>query len=199
MIDYIKGTITELTPTYTILETSGIGYEIHIALPTFTVLTGTKETILYVHEIIREDAHLLFGFRTKGERMLFLLLITVSGIGANTARMIMSSYSAAEIQQIIAQGNTAALNAIKGIGSKTSQRIIVELRDKIQKISIEPNGETINIKPNANNNELKEEAVAALTMLGFAQNPSAKVVDNILSAQPTATVEQVIKMALKML
>lgn len=199
MIDYIKGTITELTPTYTILETSGIGYEIHIALPTFTALTGTKETILYVHEIIREDAHLLFGFRTKGERMLFLLLITVSGIGANTARMIMSSYSAAEIQQIIAQGNTAALNAIKGIGSKTSQRIIVELRDKIQKISIEPNGETINIKPNANNNELKEEAVAALTMLGFAQNPSAKVVDNILSAQPTATVEQVIKMALKML
>lgn len=199
MIDYIKGTITELTPTYTILETSGIGYEIHIALPTFTALTGTKETILYVHEIIREDAHLLFGFRTKGERMLFLLLITVSGIGANTARMIMSSYSAAEIQQIIAQGNTAALNAIKGIGSKTSQRIIVELRDKIQKISIEPNGETINIKTNANNNELKEEAVAALTMLGFAQNPSAKVVDNILSAQPTATVEQVIKMALKML
>lgn len=199
MIDYIKGTITELTPTYTILETSGIGYEIHIALPTFTALTGTKETILYIHEIIREDAHLLFGFRTKGERMLFLLLITVSGIGANTARMIMSSYSAAEIQQIIAQGNTAALNAIKGIGSKTSQRIIVELRDKIQKISIEPNGETINIKTNANNNELKEEAVAALTMLGFAQNPSAKVVDNILSAQPTATVEQVIKMALKML
>ncbi len=199
MIDYIKGTITELTPTYTVLETGGIGYEIHIALPTFTALTGTKETILYIHEIIREDAHLLFGFRTKGERMLFLLLITVSGIGANTARMIMSSYSAAEIQQIIAQGNTAALNAIKGIGSKTSQRIIVELRDKIQKISIEPNGETINIKPNANNNELKEEAVAALTMLGFAQNPSAKVVDNILSAQPTATVEQVIKMALKML
>lgn len=199
MIDYIKGTITELTPTYTVLETGGIGYEIHIALPTFTALTGTKETILYIHEIIREDAHLLFGFRTKGERMLFLLLITVSGIGANTARMIMSSYSAAEIQQIIAQGNTAALNAIKGIGSKTSQRIIVELRDKIQKISIEPNGETINIKTNANNNELKEEAVAALTMLGFAQNPSAKVVDNILSAQPTATVEQVIKMALKML
>lgn len=199
MIDYIKGTITELTPTYTVLETGGIGYEIHIALPTFTALTGTKETILYIHEIIREDAHLLFGFRTKGERMLFLLLITVSGIGANTARMIMSSYSAAEIQQIIAQGNTAALNAIKGIGSKTSQRIIVELRDKIQKISIEPNGETINLKPGTINNELKEEAVAALTMLGFAPNPSAKVVDNILSAQPAATVEQVIKMALKML
>lgn len=199
MIDYIKGAITELTPTYTVLETGGIGYEIHIALPTFTALTGTKETILYIHEIIREDAHLLFGFRTKGERMLFLLLITVSGIGANTARMIMSSYSAAEIQQIIAQGNTAALNAIKGIGSKTSQRIIVELRDKIQKISIEPNGETTNIKPGTINNELKEEAVAALTMLGFAPNPSAKVVDNILSAQPAATVEQVIKMALKML
>ncbi len=199
MIDYIKGTITELTPTYTILETSGIGYEIHIALPTFTALTGTKETILYVHEIIREDAHLLFGFRTKGERMLFLLLITVSGIGANTARMIMSSYSAAEIHQLIAQGNTAALNAIKGIGSKTSQRIIVELRDKIQKISIEPNGKTINPNPATNNTEWKEEAVAALTMLAFAPTPAAKGVDNILSAQPAATVEQVIKMALKML
>lgn len=199
MIDYIKGAITELTPTYTVLETGGIGYEVHIALPTFTALAGSKETILYIHEIIREDTHLLFGFRTKGERTLFLLLLTVSGIGVNTARMIMSSYSAAEIQQIIAQGNTAALNAIKGIGGKTSQRIIVELHDKIQKINIEQNGEMIAAKSAAIDNELKEEAVAALTMLGFAAGPSAKVVDKILTAQPAATVEQVIKTALKML
>ncbi len=199
MIDYIKGNITELTPTYTVLETGGVGYEIHIALPAFTALAGQKETLLYIHEIIREDAHLLFGFLTKGERALFLLLLTVSGIGANTARMIMSSYSAAEIQQLIIQGNTAALNAIKGIGSKTSQRIIVDLRDKIQKINIEQNEDTNLSTPAAMNDELKHEAVAALTMLGFASGPSAKVVDKILSAQPTSTVEQVIKMALKML
>lgn len=199
MIDYISGKVAELTPTYTVVEAHGVGYGINIALPTFTALAHAENTKLYVHEIIREDAHLLFGFQTKAERELFLLLITVSGIGANTARMIMSSYSAAEIQQIISMGNAAALNAIKGIGGKTAQRIIVELKDKILKINIDGNSGTAETPIVSMDNELKDEAVAALTMLGFNANASAKVVDSILKLQPTASVEQVIKQALKML
>lgn len=199
MIDYIKGEIAELTPTYAIIEAQGIGYEINIALTTFSALNGITNTKLYTHEIIREDAHLLFGFMTKGERELFLLLISVSGIGANTARMILSSYSAAEIRQIISTGNAAALNSIKGIGSKTAQRIIVELKDKVLKINIGSDSiADLNVYTPVDE-DIKSEAIAALTMLGFAGAPSSKVVDNILKQQPAATVEQVIKAALKML
>ncbi len=210
MIDYIKGELAELTPTYAVIEAAGVGYEINIALTTFTTLSGsqpTKEspTKLFVTEIIREDAHLLFGFMNKAERELFLLLITVSGIGANTARMIMSAYSVGEIRQVIAVGNAAALSSIKGIGPKTAQRIIVELKDKVLKISplqLPPQGESAELGESgivAPNSAVKDEATAALAMLGFPAAASGKVVDKILSSEPTLTVERVIKLALKML
>ncbi len=210
MIDYIKGELAELTPTYAIIEAAGVGYEINIALTTFTTLSGSQPannntpTKLFVTEIIREDAHLLFGFMNKAERELFLLLITVSGIGANTARMIMSAYSVGEIRQVIATGNAAALSSIKGIGPKTAQRIIVELKDKVLKIAddsmLDARDSMLAIDaPVAVNSAVKEEATAALAMLGFPAAASGKVVDKILSSEPTLTVERVIKLALKML
>ena len=197
MFDYIKGEPTELTPAYVVLETGGVGYCVNITLPTFSALSGKTNAKLYVYEAIREDAHLLYGFMNQAERQLFLLLISVSGIGANTARMIMSSYSSQEIQEMIATGNVVALNAIKGIGSKTAQRIIVDLKDKIQKIALAP-GQSSN-PVFAANNELKEEAVSALVMLGFAAAATQKTVDQILKSEPHLRVEQLIKMALKMM
>ena len=197
MIDYIKGEIAELTPATVIIETAGVGYCIHISLPTFSVLQGRKETKLFVYEVIREDAHLLYGFTNQAERELFLLLISVSGVGANTARMIMSSYSAAEIQEMIATGNVTALNAIKGIGAKTAQRIIVDLKDKIMKVAGMENNDLQLFASTAS--PVKDEAVSALVMLGFAANASQKVIDSILKKEPTLKVEQLIKLALKML
>ncbi|MDP4238227.1 MAG: Holliday junction branch migration protein RuvA [Bacteroidota bacterium] len=196
MIDYIKGEIAELTPAYVVLETAGIGYLIHITLPTFSFLGEQTTVKLFVYEVIREDAHVLYGFRYQSERQLFLLLISVSGIGANTARMIMSSYSAQEIQEMIASGNVSALNAIKGIGTKTAQRIIVDLKDKIVKGT--GGGEMPNLVTNKQTEE-KEEAVSALVMLGFASAASQKTVERILREQPTLRVEQLIKLALKMM
>lgn len=197
MIDYIKGEIAELTPATVIIETAGVGYCIHISLPTFSVLQGRKEAKLFVYEVIREDAHLLYGFTNQAERQLFLLLISVSGVGANTARMIMSSYSASEIQEMIATGNVTALNAIKGIGAKTAQRIIVDLKDKIMKVAGMESNEQLLFATAAN--PVKDEAVSALVMLGFAANASQKVIDSILKKEPTLKVEQLIKLALKML
>ncbi|MDD2995582.1 MAG: Holliday junction branch migration protein RuvA [Bacteroidia bacterium] len=197
MIDYIKGEIAELTPATVVIDTAGIGYCIHISLPTFSVLQGRKEAKLFVYEVIREDAHLLYGFTNQAERQLFLLLISVSGVGANTARMIMSSYSAAEIQEMIATGNVTALNAIKGIGAKTAQRIIVDLKDKIMKVAGMESNEQLLFATAAN--PVKDEAVSALVMLGFAANASQKVIDSILKKEPTLKVEQLIKLALKML
>jgi Holliday junction DNA helicase RuvA len=196
MRDYIKGEIAELTPTYVVIETAGVGYFIHITLPTFSFLGDKTSAKLFVYEAIREDSHVLYGFRLQTERQLFLLLISVSGIGANTARMIMSSYTAQEIQEMIASGNVSALNSIKGIGTKTAQRIIVDLKDKIVK-GVGGN-ELVNFIPNAQS-EQKEEAVSALVMLGFASAASQKVVDKILKEQPTLKVEQLIKSALKMM
>ena len=195
MIEYIKGEITELTPAYVVLETAGVGYFINITLPTFSFLGDQTTAKLFVYEAIREDAHVLYGFKNQSERHLFLLLISVSGVGANTARMIMSSYSALEIQEMIASGNVTALNAIKGIGTKTAQRIIVDLKDKITK---ESGAESLNFASNPVSIQ-KEEAVSALVMLGFLAAASQKVVDKILKEQPELRVEQVIKMALKML
>jgi Holliday junction DNA helicase RuvA len=196
MIDYIKGEITELTPAFVVLETGGIGYFVHITLPTYSFLGEEKSAKLFVYEAIREDAHVLYGFRYQSERQLFLLLISVSGIGANTARMIMSSYTAQEIQEMIASGNVSALNAIKGIGTKTAQRIIVDLKDKIMKGvgATEFSGMI-----SGAHSEVKEEAVSALVMLGFASAASQKTVDSILKEQPTLKVEQLIKLALKMM
>lgn len=200
MIDYIRGTIAELTPTYAIIEAHGVGYEINIALPTYTALSDKQEDCrLYVNEIIREDAHLLYGFLSKPERELFLLLISVSGIGANTARMIMSSYTASEVRQIIATGNATALSSIKGIGVKTAQRIIVELKDKVLKIDIAGIDTQATPEISVIDTDLKQEAIAALTMLGFQSSASAKVVDKILQEDPLCKVEKVIRIALKML
>lgn len=200
MIDYIKGEITELTPTAVVLETGEIGYYVNIALTTYTALQGKKEAKLYIYEAIREDAYVLFGFQTKGERELFMLLISVSGVGANTGRVIMSSYSADELQQIIATENLVALTAIKGIGNKTGQRILVDLKDKILKVGLsnDPTTSTGTTSLSANQTT-RNETIAALTMLGFAANSSQKVVDKILKQQADITVEAALKMALKML
>ncbi len=207
MIDYIKGELTFLTPTYAVIEAAGVGYQINIALTSYSNLVGKEGQTnkLFVTEIIREDTHDLFGFFTTGERELFVMLMTVSGIGANTARMIMSAYSAAEIRQIIATGNARALSQVKGLGPKTAQRIIVDLKDKVLKIDLESQGAvdsgqlTINNGQLTVDSEVKQEAVSALTMLGFAAAASGKVVDKILKDTPSASVEQVIKQALKML
>lgn len=207
MIDYIKGELTFLTPTYAVIEAAGVGYQINIALTSYSNLVGKEGQTnkLFVTEIIREDTHDLFGFFTTGERELFVMLMTVSGIGANTARMIMSAYSAAEIRQIIATGNARALSQVKGLGPKTAQRIIVDLKDKVLKIDLENQGAVGNGQWTVDNgqltvdSEVKQEAVSALTMLGFAAATSGKVVDKILKDTPSASVEQVIKQALKML
>ena len=209
MIEYIKGNLTDLNPTYAVIEAAGVGYSINIALPTYSSLVGKENTEakLFITEIIREDTHELYGFFTRGERELFLMLMTVSGIGANTARMIMSAYSAGEIRQIIATGNSRALAQVKGLGPKTAQRIIVDLKDKVLKIDLGSNNQEIfedaaggyGLELNGVDNEVKQEAVSALTMLGFAAAASGKVVDKILKADASASVEQVIKQALKML
>lgn len=209
MIEYIKGQLTDLNPTYVVIEAAGVGYAINIALPTYSELVGKEgqESRLYITEIIREDAHELFGFFTKGERELFVMLMTVSGIGANTARMIMSAYSAAEIRQIIATGNARALAQVKGLGPKTAQRIIVDLKDKVLKIDLgagtnDDRLETIGLvgqEADPVDSAVKQEALSALVMLGFAAAASGKVVDKILKAAPESSVEQVIKQALKML
>ena len=205
MIEYIKGELTCLTPTYAVLEAAGVGYEINIALTSYSTLAGKDgQTVkLFTTEIIREDTHDLFGFLTQGERSLFMLLMTVSGIGANTARMIMSAYSANEIRTIIATGNAHALAQVKGLGPKTAQRVIVDLKDKVLKIDLGAeaaiNGGMTEIPTAGVDSEVKTEAVSALTMLGFPAAASAKAVDKILSANGMTTVEQVIKQALKML
>lgn len=206
MIEYIKGNLTDLTPTYAVIEAAGVGYAINIALPTYSALVGQEntDTKLFVTEIIREDTHDLFGFFTRGERELFLMLITVSGIGANTARMIMSAYSASEIRQIIATGNARALSQVKGLGPKTAQRIIVDLKDKVLKIDLGSNEAYPQPLPEGKgvvgeDSEVKLEAISALTMLGFAAAASGKVVDKILKEDSSASVEKVIKQALKML
>lgn len=210
MIEYIKGQVTDVNPTYVVIEAAGVGYAINIALPTYSELVNKEgqEGRLYITEIIREDVHELYGFFSKGERELFVMLMTVSGIGANTARMIMSAYSAAEIRQIIATGNARALSQVKGLGPKTAQRIIVDLKDKVLKIDLadgnrgEIGDEARRLfgeEPQSVDSPVKQEAVSALVMLGFAATASGKVVDKILKAAPESSVEQVIKQALKML
>lgn len=196
MIDYIKGKIVELNPTSVVLETGNIGYSIQISLPVYSALADTEEARLFVHEAIREDAYVLYGFRTQGERQLFLHLISVSGIGPNTARMILSSYSPQEIQAMIAAGDVAALSSIKGIGAKTAQRIIVDLKDKVLKTASGELSGGIQAKPTEG---AKSEAVSALVMLGFGAALSQKTVERIIKQDPSLSVEQVIKQALKMM
>lgn len=198
MIEYIKGELTEVTPAYAVVEAHGVGYGLNISLNTYSGIQNKKEVKLYAFESIREDAHVLFGFASKQEREMFLLLITVSGVGANTARMILSAMSAAELCNVISTGNEKMLKTVKGIGLRTAQRIIVDLKDKIATSAIaEEMPAGIVVQAAAMNNEVRDEAIGALTMLGFAPAPSTKVVSAILSDNPQLPVEQVVKLALK--
>ena len=201
MIEYIHGDLTELTPTLAVVETAGVGYGLGISLNTYTAIQGKREVKLYVHEVLvaggRDDSFTLYGFATKQERSLYRLLITVSGVGANTARMILSSLSPSELCNVISTGNDKMLKGVKGIGLKTAQRIIIDLKDKIVSLGIADELPASGGGVDMVNNDVKDEAVSALTMLGFSPAPSAKVVVEILRAQPTLKVEEVIKMALK--
>lgn len=204
MIEYIKGALTEVTPAQAVVETVGIGYLLNISLNTYTAIQEKKDVKLYVHEVLmtggRDDSMTLYGFATKQEREIYRMLITVSGVGSNTARMILSATSATELVNIISTGNEKALKSVKGIGLKTAQRIIVDLRDKmasngmIQDITMQGAGAQAAV-----NNEVRDEAIGALTMLGFSPAPSAKVVTEILQQNPAMPVEQVIKQALKLI
>ena len=191
MIDYIKGTITQLTPAFLTIESSGVGYFINISLTSYTKLEGKKDYKLLVHEVIREDSHQLYGFADKEERNIFRLLISVTGVGANMARMMLSSLSPAEIERAIIESEVNSLKGIKGIGLKTAQRIIVDLKDKLGKHTI--TGEIFAFSDNTR----REEALSALVMLGFAKSAVAKILDKILQENKDLTVEELIKRALK--
>lgn len=193
MYEYVSGKIVESSPAHVVLENNGLGYFLSISLTTYTAIKELKETTLFVHENIREDAYLLFGFYSKDERTLFRQLISVSGIGANTARMMLSSMPPGELKVAIITGNANQLKGIKGIGLKTAQRVIVELKDKLGK---EGGDEKLFM---STDNTVREEALSALVMLGFARAASQKVVDKLLVAEPGSKVEQIIKQALKML
>ena len=198
MIEYVSGELAELTPAYAVVEAHGVGYGLSISLNTYSGIQNKKEVKLYVVESIREDAYALFGFSTKQEREMFLLLITVSGVGANTARMILSAMSPAELCNVISSGNEKMLKTVKGIGLRTAQRIIVDLRDKIAVEGITDQMPAAGVAAaSAMNNEVRDEAIGALTMLGFSPAPSAKVVSAILTDNPQLPVEQVVKLALK--
>lgn len=198
MIEYVRGELTEVTPTFAVVDVQGLGYGLNISLNTFTAIQTQKTVKLYAFEGIREDAYVLYGFATKEEREMFLLLISVSGVGANTARMILSDYSASELCNVISTGNEKALKGIKGIGLRTAQRIIVDLKDKIAATGIEEAQPTqTDTKTPAINKEVRDEAVSALTMLGFSPAPTAKAVTAILTENPNLPVEQVVKLALK--
>ena len=198
MIEYVRGELAELTPAYAVVEAHGVGYGLSISLNTYSGIQNKKEVKLYVVESIREDAYALFGFSTKQEREMFLLLITVSGVGANTARMILSAMSPAELCNVISSGNEKMLKTVKGIGLRTAQRIIVDLRDKIAVEGVADQMPAAGVAAAyAMNNEVRDEAIGALTMLGFSPAPSAKVVSAILTDNPQLPVEQVVKLALK--
>lgn len=194
MYDYIKGNVAELTPTYVVLDNNGVGYMINISLNSFNALQHQEDVVkVYVYEAIREDAHLLYGFTERRERELFLLLISVSGVGTNTARMILSSLTPSDLEQTIASENVGILKSVKGIGAKTAERIIVDLKDKI-KLSTD----TLLDKSQVTS-EVFDEAMSALVMLGFTKQMSQKALKKLFTAEPTITVEQALKKALKMM
>lgn len=193
MIEYIKGPVAEITPAYAVIDNHGIGYMINISLYAYERLQQAAEAKLYIYEALREDTHQLFGFIDKRERELFLLLISVSGVGPNTARMILSAMSPDELSAAIASGNDVSLKAVKGIGAKTAQRIIVDLKDKIK------TADATLLSKMPSNNEVYEEALAALVMLGFTQAMSQKVLAKLLASNSNLTVEEAIKQALKMM
>ena len=199
MIEYIRGIIDELTPTEAVLEANGVGYKLAISLNTYSAIQGKNQAKLYAYESIREDAYQLYGFATKRERELFELLISISGVGGQTACAILSAYSPAELSNIISNEQASMLKSVKGIGPKAAQRIIVELKDKIS-LEMTVGGEQVmDNKQQPADNEVVKEAVAALTMLGFSPAPTQKVVLQLVKENASLTVEQIIKQALKML
>lgn len=201
MIDYIKGELAELTPAQAIVEAYGVGYALNISLNTYEAIQGKQNVKLFVHEALvtggRDDSYTFFGFASKQERDLYRLLITVSGVGANTARMILSSASPSELCNAISTSNERVLKSVKGIGLKTAQRIIVDLKDKILSLGIAQEVSAGTAADSTIPVDVRDEAVAALTMLGFSPAPTAKVVTAILTDDATLSVEQVVKLALK--
>ena len=195
MYEYIQGPVAELAPAYAVVDAGGVGYFLHISLQTYSEIESADTAKLYVHYVVREDAQLLYGFATKRERELFRLLISVSGVGGNTARMILSTYSTSELQNIIATGNAVLLKNVKGLGLKTAQKIIVELNGK--KLDLSDVGQSV--VTTGGNNEVYEEALAALMMLGFAKVASEKTLRQIVKESPSISIEDAVRDALKRL
>ena len=194
MYEYISGSLTELSPTYAVVEAAGVGYYINISLQTFSAIEGAESVRLYVHFIVREDAQILYGFATRQERELFRLLISVSGVGGNTARMILSTYSTSELRNIISTANAVLLKNVKGLGLKTAQKIIVELSGKMVDLGLEAKA----VKAAGEiDNEVFNETVAALVMLGFQKGASEKVVKALLKDEPSISVEDAVRQALR--
>lgn len=193
MYEFIRGAVANLNPASVVVDAGGIGYFINISLNTYSKVSGKQEVQLLIHQVVREDAHVLYGFAERRERDLFRNLISVSGVGAGTAIMMLSSLNPDEIATAVATGNVDVLKAVKGIGVKTAQRIIIDLKDKLGKM---PESGQILISPD---NTLQNEALSALVMLGFAKKDADKAVSKIIKDDPEATVERVIKTALKRL
>lgn len=194
MYEYIAGSVVELAPTYAVLDAGGVGYYLQISLQTYSEIEGTERAKLYVHHVVREDAQLFFGFASKTERELFRHLISVSGVGGNTARMILSTYSPRELQNIIATENAVLLKNVKGLGLKTAQKIIVELSGKLTGLGVSEEPTT----PTAALAEY-EEALAALVMLGFGKAAAEKVVKAVVRENPGISVEELVRISLKRL
>lgn len=194
MYSYVEGKLVEKKPTYVIIDVNGIGYQVHISLYTYAQVGKEEKCKLYTHFVVREDAQLLYGFFSKNERKLFVNLISVSGVGANTARLILSSMSPDEVYSTIVGGNTSALQAVKGIGGKTAQRIIIDLKDKLENVDI--SSENVAFEHNTK----KEEALSGLVVLGFNKNQASKAIDKILNLEKDdLSVEELIKNVLKIL
>ena len=197
MYEYISGLVADLAPTYAVIDASGVGYYINISLQTYSAIEGEKSARLYVHFVVREDAQVLYGFATKLERELFRHLISVSGVGGNTARMILSTYSTSELRNIIATENAVLLKNVKGLGLKTAQKIIVELSGKMLELGAERDMAPVVV--GSQNNEVLDETLAALVMLGFQKSASEKVVKAILNESPSISVEEAVRQALRRL
>ncbi|MFC2449941.1 MAG: Holliday junction branch migration protein RuvA [Flavobacteriaceae bacterium] len=191
MIYYLKGVVQELTPTYAVVEVGGVGYYVSVSLNTSQKLQQGRECLLYTQQIIREDAHLLFGFYEKAEKEMFNLLISVNGVGAVSAMILLSSLDLAEISRAILSGNSGVLQKVKGIGAKTAERIIIDLRDKVQKFEF-AEGETPLM-----DNKVKEEALSALEVLGIPRKTSEKIMDKVLKQAPETSTEELVKQVLK--
>lgn len=196
MYDYIKGTLEESTPTEAVIENNGIGYSLQISLQTYTAIQGCKDVRLYIYHHLREDTELFFGFYSKEERSLFLLLIGVNGIGPNTARMMLSSLSCQELTNAILTGDVNKIKGVKGIGLKTAQRVIIDLKERVGKGDAKS---ALSLAEFGAASQIKEEALAALVMLGFSKAASEKAIDSILKEKPGGTIEELIKHSLKRL